>query len=303
MPNDLKTSAIRILDAQGRTAGAGFLVADRLAVTCAHVILSAQGAPGQSIRIQHQLANATVTAQVLRDGWSVLPGGDDVAFLRLEELPAGAEPVILGPTPSAIGHHFVALGYPAGKEVDERWPQGRIGGLVSAAGRSNKLIELDGEAVDQGLSGGAVLDLDGDRVVGMITGYIDLSRPSNAPQVRIAYATSTETLQALCSQPLQLLPVSTLPGSQAVRQRPYNLPLRQNRPGNTPYVSGENWLVWFIQQSYAYFAMGWHGIVTLVGLTVFLRNRWYANLPGIVLGNVIFIVFLLLIRDYVALII
>ena len=70
-----------------------------------------------------------------------------------------------------------------------------------------------------------------------------------------------------------------------------------------PYVMGENWLVWFIQSSYAYFAMGWQGIVTIIGLTVVHRNRWYANIPGIVAGNAIFMVFLLLIRDYMALII
>jgi len=70
-----------------------------------------------------------------------------------------------------------------------------------------------------------------------------------------------------------------------------------------PYVMGENWLVWFIQSSYAYFAMGWQGIVTIIGLTVIHGIRWYANIPGIVVGNAIFMVFLLLIRDYVALII
>lgn len=70
-----------------------------------------------------------------------------------------------------------------------------------------------------------------------------------------------------------------------------------------PYVAGENWLVWLIQSSYAYLAMSWQGIVTLIGLTVIHRNRWYANLPGIIVGNVVFMAFLLLIRDYVALII
>ncbi len=70
-----------------------------------------------------------------------------------------------------------------------------------------------------------------------------------------------------------------------------------------PYVVGENWTVWFIQQSYAYFAMGWQGIVTLIGLTVIHRNRWYLNIPGILAGNAIFMAFLLGIRDYVALII
>ena len=69
------------------------------------------------------------------------------------------------------------------------------------------------------------------------------------------------------------------------------------------YIPGENWLVWFIQQSYAYFAMGWEAVITLVGLTVVHRNRWYLNIPGLVVGNGIFITFLLLIKDYVALIV
>jgi hypothetical protein len=81
------------------------------------------------------------------------------------------------------------------------------------------------------------------------------------------------------------------------------LPTIGTRGDMQPYVTGENWLVWIIQQSYAYLAMGWQGIATLVGLTVIHRNRWFANIPGIVVGNVIFMVFLLLIRDYVALII
>lgn len=70
-----------------------------------------------------------------------------------------------------------------------------------------------------------------------------------------------------------------------------------------PFVPGGNWFAWMIQQSYAYIAMGWQGIVTVIGLTVVHRIRWYANIPGIVAGNVIFTIFLVLIRDYVALII
>jgi len=70
-----------------------------------------------------------------------------------------------------------------------------------------------------------------------------------------------------------------------------------------PFIPGENRIIWFIQQSYAYVAMGWQGIVTIIGLTVTHRNRWFANIPGLVVGNVVFIVFLIAIRNYVALII
>jgi hypothetical protein len=70
-----------------------------------------------------------------------------------------------------------------------------------------------------------------------------------------------------------------------------------------PYPPQGNWLPWIIQQSYAYIAMGWQGIVTLIGLSAVHRIRWYKNIPGIVAGNVVFMVFLLLIQDYVALIV
>lgn len=64
-----------------------------------------------------------------------------------------------------------------------------------------------------------------------------------------------------------------------------------------------NKLVWYIETYYSAVAMTWQGIVTLIGLTIIHKIKWYKNIPAIILGNVIFIVFLLLIRDYVALII
>jgi len=38
--------------------------------------------------------------------------------------------------------------------------------------------------------------------------------------------------------------------------------------------------------------VGWEGIVRIVGLTVIYRNRWHLNIPGIVAGNGIFMLFL-----------
>lgn len=70
-----------------------------------------------------------------------------------------------------------------------------------------------------------------------------------------------------------------------------------------PYDSYPNKIVWLIESYYAAVAMTWQGIVTLIGVTVIHKNKWYANIPAIIVGNIIFIVFLLLIRDYVALII
>jgi len=70
-----------------------------------------------------------------------------------------------------------------------------------------------------------------------------------------------------------------------------------------PYSEYENKIVWFVETSYMYIAMTWQGIVTVIGLTIIHKIRWFKNTPGLILGMAIFFGFLLLIRDYVALII
>ena len=70
-----------------------------------------------------------------------------------------------------------------------------------------------------------------------------------------------------------------------------------------PYSEYPNAVVWIIEVSYMYIAMTWQGIVTIIGLTIIHKIRWYKNIPGLVLGTLVFFGFLLLIADYVALII
>ena len=69
------------------------------------------------------------------------------------------------------------------------------------------------------------------------------------------------------------------------------------------YESYPDKLMWVIEVSYAFVAMAWQAIVIVAGLTVIHKIRWYRNIPGLVIGNLIFVGFLLLIKDYVALII
>lgn len=69
------------------------------------------------------------------------------------------------------------------------------------------------------------------------------------------------------------------------------------------YQPSESLLLWLIEQSYFYIAMAWQGIVTLIGLAVIHRRPWYLQIPSLVIGNGLFFVFLLAIRDHVALII
>jgi len=72
---------------------------------------------------------------------------------------------------------------------------------------------------------------------------------------------------------------------------------------HNPYQPGEILMVWLIQQTYFYIAMAWQGIVTVIGLSVIHRIRWYWTIPGLIAGDVIFFGFLILIHDHVALII
>jgi hypothetical protein len=62
-------------------------------------------------------------------------------------------------------------------------------------------------------------------------------------------------------------------------------------------------LIWFIDKTYAYAAMAWQGVASVIGLAVIHKISWWKNLPGLVVGNALLAVFLMSIRDFVALII
>jgi V8-like Glu-specific endopeptidase len=83
MPHPLEAGTIRILKIDGSTAGTGFLVSKRLAVTCAHVVTSAKSKPGDLIKFKYHLGDLEAQqAKVLENGWST---ENDVAILELTE--------------------------------------------------------------------------------------------------------------------------------------------------------------------------------------------------------------------------
>jgi len=95
MTQQLEQCVIRILSTDGGVVGAGFVVADRLAVTCAHVVLAAGSDRGQPISVQFYASSLLQKAQVLYEGWSPFDSDDkanDVAFIRLEQLPHDVVP-------------------------------------------------------------------------------------------------------------------------------------------------------------------------------------------------------------------
>ncbi len=193
MPHPLEAGTIRILCPDGSTAGTGFLVSKRLAVTCAHVVEAAESKPGYFIKFQYHLGEKDVCqAEVLKNGWSL---DNDVAILMLSENhPKCIRPIIMQSSKAMEGRNFEALGYPDDGPVQTRWPQGKIGGLVNVQGYANPLLQVQGKEIDEGLSGSAVVDCTTRRVIGMITGYWDVDRQSNVEQVRFGYAIPIETI-------------------------------------------------------------------------------------------------------------
>lgn len=126
-------------DAQGapsnpEVVGAGFLIADRHVLTCAHVVNQALGRPideatipDQSVFVDFPLAPSRskvgkLLARVVSDGW--VPedpdGRGDIALLELAEAPTrGVQPPRLSILTAAWGHGVRALGFPTGHDQGE----------------------------------------------------------------------------------------------------------------------------------------------------------------------------------------
>jgi trypsin-like peptidase len=166
-PNALEAAVLRIRDKRGEPVGAGFLVSDGLALTCAHVVSAALGIagdvePAASARIHLDLpllaAGAQVTASVER--WEA---PSDVAVLRLSASPPRARPVRLVEAQDMWEHPVRAFGFPAGRPGGV-WHSGVVRAR-QADGWLQADLAGDGYRVSRGFSGTPVWD---ERLVGMV---------------------------------------------------------------------------------------------------------------------------------------
>jgi hypothetical protein len=169
----LEPSIVRFLDETETIQGAGFLIADDLVCTCAHVVSAALDLAGDGPPPEHAevlidfpfLEAARAAATVMH--WTPETEGD-VAVLRLTSpRPAGAREVRLLSTVALTGRRVEFLGYPAGNDAGG-WSDGRLGRR-----RSDLSVQLEGERitgypVQRGFSGTPVWDKSALVVVGMI---------------------------------------------------------------------------------------------------------------------------------------
>lgn len=164
-------SVAQVLDAGGAVAGAGFLVADTVLVTCAHVVAAAGGGAGSSLMLRFPQADAAPRArgQVTYQGQDE-PSTEDIAFLHLDEPPPGTSPLPLAEANGRLGHRVRSFGFPKQASRSGQYGDGRAGDLLSVDATADALLQLTGaNDLTRGFSGGPVWDDTIDAVIGMVT--------------------------------------------------------------------------------------------------------------------------------------
>ncbi len=160
--------------------GTGFVVSDDgLAITCAHVV---QAATNSKV-CQKGLGMSAYFAKSQKMWWAEVIGcfegfDDDVALLQLRDedgsfyLPDLMRPAKVGYADQSAGNRFRSYGYRPLDIYSGGLAEGKILGDVEPPnGYVLQLdpIQLESSQINSGMSGAAVLDLERDRVVGVIS--------------------------------------------------------------------------------------------------------------------------------------
>lgn len=192
MPHSLALSTLRILKPNGKTVGTGFLVGPGLAVTCAHVVVSADAIDGDTIQVQFTGRNEKLHALVEPVYWRGVDQGD-VAFLRLDSAPKEIPPLRLAAAQTCrAASRFRSFGYATAADVQGIHANGMIDGYLP----QHNLLQLQSPQANHGISGGPVLDEARGVVVGMITkGHIESGRNEQT-----TFATPSELLFEICPE-------------------------------------------------------------------------------------------------------
>lgn len=167
----LEASQARVYSADGEVVGAGFLVADDVVCTCAHVVVRAlellgtgtEDLPDGTVGIDFPLLPDRPRARATVVSWRTR--GADVALLRLREPVEGARPAPLVDGTVVWGHTFRTMGFPAGAGHGV-WAYGTLRG-EQGSGWVQMDADEPGPRITEGFSGAPVWDHTQNGVVGM----------------------------------------------------------------------------------------------------------------------------------------
>ncbi|MDB9304625.1 trypsin-like peptidase domain-containing protein [Nodularia spumigena CS-591/12] len=177
--NSHKNSIIRIFY-QEDVVGIGFLVAEKYALTCAHVVgeallisSSIANRPDGEIQVDFPLANSTEKIKATVVHW--YPTSDlnsdiiieDIAVLKLEHLPSQAQPTKLILAENISKHPFKVFGCPQGVAFGV-WATGVLSEQNAKQWVQLEDTKVTGYAIAKGFSGSPVWDEQLQGVVGMV---------------------------------------------------------------------------------------------------------------------------------------
>jgi len=124
MSVDVAVGIVRVLDSDGDTAGAGFVIRDDgLIVTCSHVVQSEEsqrrGDPQPDyVDLIFHITGDRRQARV-DPAWWRWAEAEDVAFLHLEgALPEKVTPLLLASSVGVEGQTLTTFGFPGAKPVE-----------------------------------------------------------------------------------------------------------------------------------------------------------------------------------------
>ncbi|MFG3517028.1 nSTAND1 domain-containing NTPase [Streptomyces bobili] len=187
----------QVLGPDGAVAGAGFLVAEGVVVTCAHVVAAAGGRPGAGVLLSfpHVENVDRVEGRVEGELWRAAED-EDVAFIRLSSSPAGVRTLPLGSAEGTRGHQVRSFGFPAQAPPEGHFGFGVAGDtLPGSYGRGAHLQLTSANDLTTGFSGGPVLDEVTGLVIGMLT---EITAPDAYERGQgIAYVTPTQVLREI----------------------------------------------------------------------------------------------------------
>ncbi|MFF3334736.1 trypsin-like peptidase domain-containing protein [Streptomyces sp. NPDC002888] len=195
--SDLLTAVAQVLGPDGAVAGTGFLVAESVVVTCAHVVAGAGAGAGERVLLTfpHVDGAARVEGHVPGELWRAAEG-EDVAFIRLSGTSAAMRTLPLGSAEGCRGHQVRSFGFPAQAPPEGHFGFGVTGDLLPGTdGRGPHLQLTAANDLTTGFSGGPVLDEVTGLVIGMLT---EITAPDAYERGQgIAYVTPTQVLREI----------------------------------------------------------------------------------------------------------
>ncbi|MEW2417452.1 trypsin-like peptidase domain-containing protein [Streptomyces sp. NPDC046866] len=166
-------------------------------VTCAHVVEAAGGRPGAAVQVAfpHVRGVGQVEGHVLGELWRATQD-EDVAFIRLSSMPAGARALPLGSAEGCRGHQVRSFGFPAQAPPEGHFGFGVAGDLLPGSGSRSAHLQLTAaNDLTTGFSGGPVLDEVTGLVIGMLT---EIAAPDEFERGQgVAYVTPTQVLRGI----------------------------------------------------------------------------------------------------------